>query len=330
MARALVLGATGHLGAHIVRALLAEGHTVRAAHRSDRCLHVLDGLTVERARVDLDSLDGLSAALKSCEWVFHAAGYYPRAAVRRQTAVNHAIATTRRALDAIRRAGPARVVFTSSAATVHRMTDRLATEQDVETWPPTEWKPLYATVKIAMEQEALRAARDGLPVIIVNPSVCIGEYDAHQFSGRAVLVFARSRLPFYLEHTMNVVYTGDVGVGHLRAAQRGRLGERYLLAGRNLSIREFGAIVARTTGTRPPRWRLSNRVVFTAALTSELMAWLTRREPVLPRSGVQAMLRQGPGLDATKARTELGLPQTPVEDAVARAVVWFRSRGDLR
>lgn len=326
MARALVLGATGHIGAHIVRALLAGRHTVRAAWRSDRYLEVLDGLPVDTARVDLDTLHGLREAAAGCDWVFHAAGTYPRTPEPPEAAIERAVSTLRRVLEELGRAGCARIVFTSSAATIRRLPDRLATEADAESWPPTTWRPLYAMVKIAMEHEALRAAREGLPIVIVNPSVCIGEYDAHKFSGRAVLVFAKARMPFYMDHTMNVVYTGDVGVGHVRAAERGRLGERYLLAGRNIALKDFAAIVARAAGTRPPRWRLPYPVVLTAALASELIARVTRTQPVLPRSAVHATVRQGPGLDASKARTELGLPQTPVEEAVARAVAWFRSR----
>jgi dihydroflavonol-4-reductase len=210
------------------------------------------------------------------------------------------------------------------------MPGRLATEADAEPWPPAAWRPLYAQVKTAMEHEALRAFRDGLPVVIVNPSVCIGEYDAHKFSGQAVLAFARTRLPFYMDHTMNVVYTGDVGVGHVRAAERGRVGERYLLAGRNIALKDFAAIVARAAGARPPRWRLPYPVALTAAFASELAAWVTRTQPLLPRAAVHSTARQGPGLDAAKALSELGLPQTPVEEAVERAVGWFRAHGIIR
>ena len=328
MARALVLGATGHLGAHIVRALLSEGHEVRAAYRSERFLDVLDELPVERVRVNLDSLEGLSGALADCPWVFHAAGYYPGSRERRDEAVARAVRTTRCLLEAFRRAAPERLVFTSSAATIQRVPGRLATELDAEPWPSEERRPLYPTVKIAMEREVLRAAGEGLPAVIVNPSVCIGEYDAHRFSGRAVLIFAKHRLPVYMDYTLNAVYTGDVGIGHVRAAQRGHVGERYLLAGHNIALKDFAALVAREAGVAPPRWRVPYRLAAAAATASELLARLTGTEPLLPRSAVHAA-RQGPGLDATKAKTELALPQTPLEDAVARAVAWFKCHGDL-
>ena len=326
--RALVLGATGHIGAHIVRALLADGHRVRAAYRNDRFLSILDGLSIERVRVDLATLDGLHQELEGCEWVFHAAGYYPSFLAHREEALAQGVESTRRILEAIRRAAPSRVVYTSSAATIQRVPGRCATEQDAEPWPLRGERPLYATVKIAMEHEALRAHQQGLPVVIVNPSLCLGEYDARPFSGRAILAFAKHRMPMYLTHHFNAVYTGDVGIGHVRAAERGRLGERYLLACRNLSLKEFAALVAAASGVPPPRWRIPYSLALAAATTSEAIAWVTRREPLLPREVVRTT-RMGQYLDGTKALRELGLPQTPIEDAIDRALAWFRAHSYL-
>ena len=326
--RALVLGATGHIGAHIVRALLAERHEVRAAFRSDRFLSLLDGLPVERARVDLETREGLREALRGCAWVFHAAGYYPSFHATRDRAIAQGVESTHRVLDVIRDATPSRVVFTSSAATIRRVPGRLANEDDVEPWPLTSWRPLYAAVKIAMEHEALRAAREGLPVVIVNPSLCVGEYDAHPFSGRAILAFAKYRVPCYVDHEFNAVYTGDVGIGHVRAAERGRVGERYLLTARNVTLRAFAELVAREARVPPPRWRVPYRVALAAALASECVGALTRREPLLPRPAVHTM-RMGQRLDGTKALRELSLPQTPLEEAIRRALAWFSAHGYL-
>ena len=328
MARALVLGATGHIGSHVVRALLADGHQVRAAYRSDRFLHLLEGLPVERVRVDLETLDGLREALEGCEWVFHSAGYYSMFREPSQPAVARGIESTRRILAEFRGAGVRRVVFTSSAATIQRVPGRDATEADAEPWPLTEPRPLYATDKIAMEREALRAQQDGLSVVIVNPSVCLGEYDAHPFSGRAILAFAKHRLPFYVEQTFNAVYTGDVGVGHVRAAERGRLGERHLLTCRHLTVRELAHLVADAARVPRPRLRVSYPVVWVAAALSEAVAWLTRTQPILPRQAAHT-IRRGQRLDGTKAVRELGLPQTPVEEAIRRAVAWFSAHGYL-
>ena len=323
MARALVLGTTGHIGSHVVRALLAEGHQVRAAYRADRFSFLLDGLPLERARVDLETLEGLREALEGCGWVFHTAGYYPWGRLRRADAIERGAGSTRRILEHIQRAKPQRVVFTSSAATIRHVPGRLANEQDAEPWPLQSPRALYAAVKIAMEHEALQAHCAGLPLVVVNPSLCLGEYDAHPFSGRAILAYAKHRLPVYVDHTFNAVYTGDVGVGHVRAAERGRLGERYLLTGRTIALKEFAGLVASCAGTTPPRWRLPYPLVLAAAQVAEAAAWATRTQPWLPRQAVHSM-RAGQWLDGAKARRELGLPQTSVEEAIERAVRWFR------
>ena len=328
MAHALVLGATGHIGSHIVRALLAEGHTVRAGYRNERSLRVLDGLPVERVRVDLDNLLEFQEALGGCDWVFHAAGYYPRSSEGRQEAIDRGIRSARRFFEEVARARLARVVFTSSAATIRAVPGRSANELDAETWPLSHRRHLYSTVKIAMEHEALRAASGGIPIVITNPSLCIGEFDARPFSGRAVLAFAKHRLPWYTDTWLNVVYTGDVGVGHVRAAERGRIGERYLLTGRNVMLREFGAWVAREAGFAPPRWRIPFPLAMVAASAAELVSWFTRREPLFTRDEVRRA-RSGYPLDGSKAVRELAMPRTPIPEAIRRAVGWFREVGIL-
>jgi nucleoside-diphosphate-sugar epimerase len=152
MTRALVLGATGHIGAHIVRALLAEGHQVRAAYRQPRFLTTLDGLAVERVRLDLETFEGVRGALDSCEWVFHAAGAYPRARERYQDAMARAMHATQHILRLLAEVKPARIVWTSSASTIRSVPGRLADEGDAEPWPLTQPRTLYATVKIAIER----------------------------------------------------------------------------------------------------------------------------------------------------------------------------------
>ena len=326
--KALVLGASGHIGAHVVRALLAGGHEVRAAYRRESYLGVLEGLPVERARVDLATLEGLREALDGCGWVFHAAAPYPGFRDRVDHAVADSMAQLRRQLEVLRAARPARVVFTSSAAVIRRVPERPANEEDVEPWPSAQPRLAYATVKVALEHEILRACAEGLPAVIVNPSLCIGEHDAHLFSGQAVLVFAAGRVPVYIEHMFNAVYTGDVGAGQVLAAERGRIGERYLLTGRNLPVSEFARIVAAAAGVRPPWLQVPYRLALAAAWVSEQVGRATNTEALLPRELVYTA-RAGQRLDGSKAIRELGLPQTPIEEAVARAVRWFRAHGFL-
>ncbi len=329
--RALVLGGTGHIGAHVVRTLARAGHAVRVLCRGRRRLGVLEGVPVDVADGSTDDADQLCRALDRCDWLFHVAGYYPPFTAEVAPAVASGVADVRRVLGAARRVGVRRIVFTSSSSTIQRAPDRLAAETDWEPEPLDHYRPLYPTVKIAMEQEALRAAREGLPVVVVNPTLCLGEYDAKPFSGRIITIVARG-LPMsvYVEHRLNVVYTGDVGIGHVRAAERGRVGERYLLAGRNLRFSELAAVIARETGARPPRWRVPYAVVAGVAQAS---GWWWRMrggrgEPWLPARAVE-QVREGQFLDGEKAVRELGMPQTTVEEAVRRAVAWFRAQGML-
>lgn len=348
--RAMVLGATGHIGAHIVRALLASGHEVRAAYRRDRYLTVLEGLKIARVRVDLEAPETLREAAAGCDWVFHAAGYYPPFGADARAAIARGVESVRRTLEALRAAGVSRIVFTSSAAVVRHPPGRDATEDDIEEWPPTEpgtprsvrggdgsaagggsprpsaGRTVYAQVKIAMDHEAGRAAEGGLPVVLVNPSVCLGEYDAHLFSGLIILAYAKWRMPWYLDHRLNAVYTGDVGVGHVRAAERGRIGQRYLLAGETWHTRDLARLIAEETGVAAPRWRLPLGAAEAASRVSHLFAAITRTRPLIPQDAVHSA-RTDQLLDGGKARRELGMPQTPIREAVRRAVGWFRQRG---
>lgn len=297
MTHALVLGATGHIGAHVVRALLGCGQAVRATYRSPRYQFLLDDLPVERLQLNVEDPRQLRAAAEGCQTVFVCAGYYPRWTERRAEAIRRGLAQIHSIFNVLQQVRPERIVYTSSAATIAPVPGRASTEADRAPWPVTHRRLLYSTVKVAMEHAVQRYIDSGLPILITNPSVCIGEYDAHPFSGRFALAFAkrRWRLPVYLEHAFNVVYTGDVGRGHVLAAERGRIGERYLLTGEQTTMLDFARCVARIAGVPPPRWQLP-----------------------YPRFPVQR-------LDGTKAQRELGLTPTPMEEAIRRALAWFRA-----
>lgn len=317
MAKAVVLGATGHIGAHVVRALLNEGHRVRATYRNEKFLFVLKDLPVERVRMDLNDIAQIRKAIEGCEWVFHCAGYYPL--LRQRTgAIQKGVESVRSVFGEARRSKVARIVFTSSIATFSRR----------EPGSTTGWKSLYASVKTAMEKEADEAIRSGVPIVLVNPALCIGEFDTHSFSGQAVLAVAKYRLPWTIHYPMHVVYTGDVGVGHVRAAQQGQVGKRYPLTGQDLSLKEFSQIVARVAGFKPPRWCLQKSIVFAAAWGVESLAKLTGAEPLWTRAEIREACNGFP-LTGREETAHWEIPQTPIEEAVRRAVGWFRENGYL-
>ncbi len=328
MTDTLVLGSTGHIGAHIVRALVKEGHKARAAYRNPKHLFVLEGLPVEKVCVDLESLEGLKKALQGAQWIFHAAGYYPSVYEDPKVAVNRGVLSTRRALEEISHAHPARVVFTSSAATIRRVPGRPATEADAESWPLSQERPLYPTVKIAMEHEALQAAAGGLPLVVVNPSLCLGEYDARVFSGRSLFPYAKYRIPFYIPYEFNAIYTGDVGLGHLRAAERGRVGDRYLLSAHNVTLKEFAAEVARAAGVKPPRFQLPYSLALASSYVLDGIGRITGKKSLATPETVRAT-RMGQLMDGSKAQREFGIRVTPLAEAIEKALGWFRQHGYL-
>jgi len=328
MTRALVLGATGHIGAHVVRALCSAGISVRAFYRSPVARFVLDGLDVEMVQGALDDQSRLRQAMAGCDWLFHCAGAYPSLTEDRHSAIARGLASARQVFELAKATRVQRIVFTSSASTVRRFPDRLSTEGDFD-WPVAKRRSLYAEVKALMEHEALRFAQEGLPVVIVNPSLCIGEYDTKPLSGLLTILVAKRKLPAYIEYCLNAVYTGDVGTGHLRAAQQGRIGERYLLGHRNITFSALVQLIASQAGVRPPRLRVAYPVAFAVATISEFAARLVGKPPLIPRMAVAMVRERGQGLDCSKAIQELGMPQTPLEEAIRRSLAWFRQHGYL-
>ena len=329
MTKALVLGATGHIGAHVTQALVTDGVAVRTLCRVPERLGVLEFLDVEIMLGSLDDRAILGRAMAGCEWLFDCAGYYPGFSESKDQAIARGIAHVQTVMEMAREARLQRVVFTSSTSAIGRVTGRLATEDDYEPWPLTHARPLYGTVKLAMEEAARAYARQGSPVVIVNPSFCVGEYDRKPFSGKLLLMYARRELPLYMDHQFNVVYTGDVGRGHVLAAQRGRVGERYILGGYNTTLKEFAHLVALEAGVAPPRIKIPYWMSLGVGYASEGIAKLQRRpEARIPVEAVRASA-DGQHIDTSKATRELGLTLTPLREAIHRAVYWFREHGYL-
>ncbi len=324
--RALVLGGTGHIGAHIVRALLARGLEVRATYRNPRYRFVVESLPIELVEADISRADDVRRAVDGCDVIVHAAGYYPRWTERRADAITRGIQQIRTVFDVLRERPPARIVFVTSAATIASLPDRCATEADREPWPSTE--PLYATVKIAMEREVERYATEhGLPVVFIHPSVCLGEFDAHSFSGRLILLYATGRMPAYIDHAFNAIYTGDVAQACAAATQLGRVGEHYLASAHNVTLEQFARAVAAQAGVVPPRWRLPRPIVAAIGTFAEVAAALTRTEPMVSRRSLVPPDGARHWLDSSKAQRELRMPTTPLDETIARSLAWFREHG---
>lgn len=321
-----VTGATGFIGASIVRELLRDGHAVTALVRPGSSVANLEGLAVSIVRGDLHDQHQLARAMADCERVFHVAADY-RLWCPDPPAMYHAnVDGTRTLLQAALDAGVNRVVYTSSVGTLGNPGDGR---------PGTETTPVslsdmvghYKKSKFLAEQEAEKFIDKGLGLIIVNPSTPVGPLDIKPTpTGKIIVDFLNRRMPAYLDTGLNLIAVEDCARGHILAADKGTIGEKYILGNRNLTLQEIFSILEDLTGLPAPKVRLPYTPILLAAYLNEGLSRLTGKEPLIPLAGVQ-MARKFMFFDATKAVLELGLPQTPVEQALKRSITWFRANG---
>lgn len=322
----LVTGGTGFVGSHVVRALLSRGRRVRCLVRAESRRDQLEGLPVEIAVGNLTDAASLSPALSGVHTLYHVAADYRLWARDPQELYRANPGGTENILAAAAAAGVARVVHTSSVAALGLMPDGSAAD---ETTPVERARIIghYKKSKYDAERVAQKWAARGLPVVIVNPSTPIGEGDIKPTpTGQMIVDFLNRRLPAYVDTGLNLVDVRDVAEGHLAAAERGCVGERYILGNRNMTLREILETLARLTGLPAPAVRLPHWIPLAAAAVTTGVARVTGRPPRVSLESVR-MSTHRMFFDAKKAVRELGLPQTPVEDALSRAVSWFRERG---
>jgi len=327
MPQVLVIGSTGCIGNNIVRACLDAGWPVRALHRATSPTWMLDDLPVERVVGDLADEASLRAAMQGCDLVFHAAAYYPLHSLDRDGSLRAAVRGMRHVLQAARQAEVGRLVYTSSLTTIGPTGEpgRLADEGDF--YLPGSTGSAYFECKWAMESEAWRAAAAGLPLVIVNPTAVFGPWDAKPATGEILLNVAKGHLPVWLDLDVNIIDTRDLAQGHLLAAQRGRLGQRYILGGGNYPLRQALDVTAQEAGVRPPRRQVSLALVHRLVRVGEALG----RLPLIPPLPLEHFktLSEWRALNTEKARTELGLQTRPLAETVRDALAWFREHGYL-
>jgi dihydroflavonol-4-reductase len=326
--RALVTGATGFVGAAIARTLGAAGWQVRALVRGGSNRGNLPKLAVEVAEGDLADVASLERALDGCTALFHAAADYRLGARDPKSLYRTNVEGTRNILHAARRCGVARIVYTSSVATIGIPSDGS---------PGDERTPValshmighYKRSKYLAEEVVRDAARMGISVVIVNPSTPVGPGDIKPTpTGQLVLDAASGRMPAYVDTGLNIVHVDDVAAGHLAAYERGRAGERYILGGEDMTLRTILAQIAQLVGRKPPRIRLPYAVVLPIAYVAEGFAAVTGRRGRVTLEGVR-MSRKRMYFSSGKAVSELGYRWRPPLEAFADAVHWFRERGRL-
>jgi dihydroflavonol-4-reductase len=319
-----VTGGTGFVGANLVRLLLHQGHRVKALVRPGSCLNNLQGLDVELVTGDLQMSD-LTNHLRGCDRLFHVAAHYSLWQADQEKLYQFNVLGTRHVLQAARQAQVERVVYTSSVAAIGVGAHGEAVDETHQT-PVDQLIGAYKQSKYWAEQEALKAAQAGQDVVIVNPSTPIGPWDIKPTpTGKdTILRFLQRRMPAYVETGLNFIHVEDVAWGHVLAAERGKSGDRYILGHQNLTLKQVLDELAMITGLPAPQRSIPLWLPLTVAWIDETLLAPLGKTPSVPLDGVR-MSRHPMYYNPAKALRELGLPQTPVSQALKDAVDWFKS-----
>ncbi|MEZ5332042.1 MAG: NAD-dependent epimerase/dehydratase family protein [Thermoanaerobaculia bacterium] len=324
--KAFLTGASGFVGSHVLRALEAGGHTVRCLVRPSSSRRSLEGTAAEIVEGDLRDSETLARAVDGCSHVFHVAADYRLFVRRPQEMYASNVEGTRNVLKAAGRAGVERIVYTSTVGTLGPMPDDSAADETSRV-TLADMVGHYKRSKFLAKGVAKELAAGGLPVVIVHPSAPVGEADwKPTATGKIILDFLRRRLPAIVDTGLNLVDVRDVAAGHLLAAQGGRIGEEYILGHRNMTLREIVETLGEITGLRASTLRLPHWIPMGVAAVDTALARVLPRDPWLALEAVQ-LARHKMYFDPAKAVRELGLPQTPIEEPLRRAVEWYRAHG---
>jgi dihydroflavonol-4-reductase len=330
-----VTGASGFVGANLVHELEAQGHSVKALLRPGADTRGLDGSQYEYIEGDLSNRKFLTSAIRGCDWCFHVAASYSlwMRDYRPMYAAN--VEGTRHVLQAAADTGCERIVYTSTVGCIG-----LPDESTGDIKPTNE--QCYASLeqmtnhykrsKWQAEQVALELAEKGAPIVIVNPTAPVGPRDVKPTpTGKVILDFLNRAMPGYVDTGLNWVHVRDVCQGHILAADLGRVGERYILgnAEGNWSLQHAFGVLEELTGIPAPKMKVPYWIALTAAYFDEALAKITCKPPKAPLAGVR-MAKYKMFFDPSKAINELGLPQTPPQQALADAVNWFRENGYVK
>jgi dihydroflavonol-4-reductase len=324
--KTFITGATGFIGASIVRELLKDGREVRALVRTGSDTSNLAGLDVELWQGDLRDHSGLERGLKGCDVLYHAAADYRLWTRDPAEMYRINVDGTAAILEAALSNSLSRVVYTSSVGTLGNPGD--GTPGDEAT--PVSLGDMvghYKKSKFLAEREAEKFVARGLPLVIVNPSTPVGPLDIKPTpTGKIIVDFLNRKMPAYLDTGLNIIAVEDCARGHILAEQKGLIGQKYILGNANLTLREIFKMLAELTGLSAPKVRLPYTPILLAAYINEGLSKITGKEPLIPLAGVQ-MAAKFMYFDQSRAVRELMLPQTPVREALQRAVEWFRQHG---
>jgi dihydroflavonol-4-reductase len=324
----LITGATGFVGSHITRLLLDRGDVVRILVRRESDTRALAGLAVERVNGDVRDASSLAMAVRGVQRVFHVAADYRLWARNPQEIYDSNVTGTRNLLNASGSEGIQRFIYTSSVATLAVPRPGALPDERTEA-RLKEMVGHYKRSKYIAEEEVMSAARTGVPAVIVNPTTPVGPGDWKPTpTGRIIVDFLNGRMPAYVDTGLNVVPVEGVALGHWLAAEKGRIGERYILGGRNMMLKEIFDVLSSVSGRPSPRVRLPIAVALAAGYADLCASRLLSREPRIPLEGVR-MARHKMFVESSKAATELGFRSDSVNEALERAARWYAENGYL-
>jgi dihydroflavonol-4-reductase len=318
----LVTGATGFVGNHVARALIKRGEAVRLLVRKTSNLSWLADLKYETAVGDLRDRASLDAAVKGCSALFHVAADYRFDVSDPADVYRSNVEGTRGLLEAAGSAGVKRIIYTSTVGCIGLIKEGLGTEDT-----PVSLEMMvgtYKRTKFQAEEAARELAAKGLPVIIVNPTAPIGEFDGKPTpTGEMIVRFMKRKMPAVIDTGLNLIDVRDCAEGHVLAMEKGRVGERYILGCRNMTLMQICEALAKISGLPAPKRHIPYAIAYMAGWINTKGSLLIGRTPTISLEGVR-MARKRMWVDCAKAVRELGLPQTPPEESLARAVAWYR------
>jgi dihydroflavonol-4-reductase len=322
----LVTGATGFIGGNVARTLQARGYEVKALVRPGSSTLTLEGTGIETVQGDVRDRQSVAQALKDCQALVHCAAMYTFWTSNPGLVYEVNVEGTRVVLEEALTAEVQACVYTSTVSTVGFPPGGVGTEATEPS--PKELVGHYKKSKYMAEKAALEMAGRGLPVVVVNPTAPIGPWDVKPTpTGKMVLDLLRGRIPAYVNTGMNLVDVEDVAVGHALALEKGRPGERYLLGNTNMTLGRMFKMLEGVSGKKAPTIRLPLWMVIGAGYADTFIeGTLMGREPLIPLEGLK-ISRKPMYVSCEKAITGLGLPQSPVEGAMEKAVRWFRDYG---
>lgn len=323
----LVLGATGFIGSAVMRELLKDGESVKVVVRNSSNTANIDPYDVERVCADMMDTASIKKALEGCDTLYITAAYFAHWAPNPQKLYETNVGGTRATLQAALEMGVDKVVYTSTNNTIGAHGSPPVDETaDFNQWDIDDD---YSKSKYFGEIEAYRFGAKGLPIVIVNPTFVIGTNDIRPTpSGRMIIDVASGKEALYMDARTNIIDVDDVARGEILAAQKGRVGERYIFGNTNVTVPEFYKLIAEIAGVNPPKIKVPYPIAMLAGHVFVAQAARTGKPPFVTPGEVKIGHR-GEWYDCSKAFNELGMPRTPLPETIKKAIEWFRENGYL-